>query len=54
MMEKLIFECPIIQFHADEISPAPEAECRFNDAGRCTYGDGAPECAKEKNEHGKM
>lgn len=43
--------------HADVIdilSSIPTVECRFNDAGRCTYGDGAPECAKEKNEHGKM
>ena len=31
----------------DEISPAPEAECRFNDAGQCTYGNGAPECTKK-------
>ena len=28
-------------------------DCRFHEGGKCTFGDGAPECAHEKKDGGK-
>lgn len=30
-----------------------EEDCRFHEGGKCTFGDGAPECAHERKDGGK-
>lgn len=34
-------------------SDEQEEECRFHEDGKCTFGNGAAECAKEKKDGGK-
>lgn len=34
-------------------SDEQEENCRFHEGGKCTFGDGAPECTKEKKDGGK-
>lgn len=35
------------QLETDE-ADKPKVDCRFREEGQCTYGNGAPECVKEK------
>ena len=37
------------EIEAEEEPDEQEEECRFHKDGQCTFGDGAPECAKEKD-----
>lgn len=34
-------------------SDEQEEDCRFHEGGKCTFGDGAAECAHEKKDGGK-